>query len=78
MGDEQGHLGHTEIFCRFDQSNSESAKAVQEWQKKVGERALEGCFVVAVNVIKAYFIKLKDTLDLSQSVNYSKYPWRAR
>jgi glycolate oxidase len=47
-GEEQGHLGHTEIFCRFNPYDKESAKAVQDWLAKVGKRALEGHFSVPV------------------------------
>ncbi len=45
-GEEQGHLGHTEIFCRYNPYDAESSKAVQEWLEKVGKRALDGCFAV--------------------------------
>jgi glycolate oxidase len=45
-GEELGHLGHTEIFCRYNPYDAESSKAVQEWLGKVGKRALDGCFAV--------------------------------
>jgi glycolate oxidase len=45
-GEEQGHLGHTEIFCRYNPYDEKSSKAVQEWLVKVGQRALDGCFAV--------------------------------
>jgi hypothetical protein len=45
-GEEQGHLGHTEIFCRYKPYDAESSKAVQEWLEKVGQRAIEGHFSV--------------------------------
>jgi len=45
-GEEQAHLGHTEIFCRYNPYDPESAKAVQEWLRKVGQRALDGCFAL--------------------------------
>ncbi len=45
-GEEGGHLGHTEIFCRYNPYDEQSSKAVQEWLTKVGQRALDGCFAV--------------------------------
>ena len=41
-GVEQGHLGKTEIFCKFDPSNPVAKKAVEEWQKEQSARALNG------------------------------------
>lgn len=38
-GVEQGHLGKTEIFCKFDPFIAEAEKAVKEWQKEQKERA---------------------------------------
>jgi glycolate oxidase len=38
-GVEQGHLGKTEIFCKFDPRNAEAKKAVETWQKEQTERA---------------------------------------
>jgi glycolate oxidase len=38
-GVEHGHLGKTEIFCKFDPTNLESKKAVQTWLLEQGERA---------------------------------------
>jgi glycolate oxidase len=38
-GVEQGHLGKTEIFCKFDPSNPEAKKAVDEWRKEQSTRA---------------------------------------
>jgi len=38
-GVEQGHLGKTEIFCKFDPSNPEARNAVMEWQKEQSARA---------------------------------------
>jgi glycolate oxidase len=38
-GVEQGHLGKTEIFCKFDPLNLEAKKAVQGWQKEQSMRA---------------------------------------
>jgi glycolate oxidase len=40
-GVEQGHLGKTEIFCKFDPRNAEAAKAVQTWQKEQTTRAFK-------------------------------------
>jgi len=45
-GEEQGHLGHTEIFCRYNPYDEKSSEAVQKWMAKVGKRALDGCFAV--------------------------------
>jgi len=45
-GEEGGHLGHTEIFCRYNPYDEKSSKAVQDWLAKVGKRALDGCFAV--------------------------------
>ena len=38
-GVEQGHLGKTEIFCKFDPQNAEAKKAVEDWQKEQSHRA---------------------------------------
>jgi glycolate oxidase len=40
-GVEQGHLGKTEIFCKFDPSNAEAKKAVENWQKEQTARAFK-------------------------------------
>jgi glycolate oxidase len=40
-GVEQGHLGKTEIFCKFDPSNTEAKEAVQAWQKEQTARAFK-------------------------------------
>jgi glycolate oxidase len=40
-GVEQGHLGKTEIFCKYDPSNPVAKKAVEDWQQEQGERALK-------------------------------------
>jgi glycolate oxidase len=45
-GEEQGHLGHTEIFCRYNPYDEKSSAAVQKWMERVGKRALDGCFAV--------------------------------
>ncbi len=39
-GVEQGHLGKTEIFCKFDPLNPEAKAAVEGWQKEQSTRAL--------------------------------------
>jgi glycolate oxidase len=44
--EEQAHLGHSEIFCRYNPYDAESVKAVQEWLRKVGNRALEAHYSV--------------------------------
>ncbi len=38
-GVEQGHLGKTEIFCKFDPANPKAKEAVERWQKEQSERA---------------------------------------
>jgi glycolate oxidase len=38
-GVEQGHLGKTEIFCKFDPQNLEAKTAVENWQKEQSTRA---------------------------------------
>jgi glycolate oxidase len=38
-GVEQGHLGKTEIFCKFDPQNLEAWNAVMEWRKEQSVRA---------------------------------------
>ena len=38
-GVEQGHLGKTEIFCKFDPQNLAAKTAVEEWQKEQSTRA---------------------------------------
>jgi len=38
-GVEQGHLGKTEIFCKFDPTNEVAKKAVEGWQKQETRRA---------------------------------------
>lgn len=42
--EENSHLGHTEIFCRYNPYDENSSKAVNEWLLKVANRALEGSF----------------------------------
>jgi len=38
-GVEQGHLGKTEIFCKYDPQNPEAKAAVEDWQKEQSTRA---------------------------------------
>lgn len=38
-GVEQGHLGKTEIFCKFDPQNPEAKAAVEAWHKEQSTRA---------------------------------------
>ena len=40
-GVEQGHLGKTEIFCRYNPTNAKAAAAVEKWQKDQNERGLQ-------------------------------------
>jgi glycolate oxidase len=40
-GVEQGHLGKTEIFCKYDPSNPEAKAAVEGWQKEQSTRAFK-------------------------------------
>jgi glycolate oxidase len=40
-GVEQGHLGKTEIFCKYDPLNDEAAQAVEKWQKDQSDRAFK-------------------------------------
>ena len=43
-GVENGHVGKTEIFCRYDRLNPEAVKAVDAWRKEQTARALDGRF----------------------------------
>ena len=40
-GVEQGHLGKTEIFCKFDPQNPEAKKAVEDWHNAQSARAFK-------------------------------------
>ena len=40
-GVEQGHLGKTEIFCKFNPLNAEAKAAVEGWQKEQNLRAFK-------------------------------------
>jgi glycolate oxidase len=46
-GVEHGHLGKTEIFCKYDPSNPVAKKAVEEWQKEQNERAFKERYFAA-------------------------------
>jgi hypothetical protein len=38
---EQGHVGKTEIFCKFDPANEKAKAAVEQWSKEQGRRAFD-------------------------------------
>jgi len=40
-GVEQGHLGKTEIFCKFDPQNLEAKAAVEKWNQEQSARAFQ-------------------------------------
>ena len=40
-GVEQGHLGKTEIFCKFDPQNPVAKQAVEDWHKEQSARAFK-------------------------------------
>lgn len=40
-GVEQGHLGKTEIFCKYNPRDEEAAAAVEQWKNSEGRRAFE-------------------------------------
>ena len=40
-GVEQGHLGKTEIFCKYDPLNEKAAEAVEGWAEQEGKRAFD-------------------------------------
>jgi glycolate oxidase len=49
-GVEQGHLGKTEIFCKYDPRNAEAKAAVEKWQKEQNDRAFrESYFAGTMN-----------------------------
>jgi hypothetical protein len=52
-GVEQGHLGKTEIFCKFDPQNLEAKTAVETWHKEQSARAFK----------ERYFALLMGPLD---------------
>ena len=45
-GDEQGHLGHSELFGVWDPTNPESVKAGEAWRNRLIQRALDGFIAV--------------------------------
>jgi len=51
-GVEQGHLGKTEIFCKFDPSNPQAKKAVEDWQKEQSDRAFKERYFANLHMAK--------------------------
>ena len=47
-GVEQGHLGKTEIFCKFDPQNPEAKTAVENWNKEQSARAFKERYFAAL------------------------------
>ncbi len=47
-GEEQGHLGHTEIFCRYNPYDKASYNAVHDWIDKIGRMAIKKHYAVPV------------------------------
>jgi len=47
-GVEQGHLGKTEIFCKFDPQNLTAKAAVEEWNKEQSARAFRERYFAAL------------------------------
>ena len=66
-GVEQGHVGKTEIFCKFDPANEKAAEAVMNWSKEQSRRAFD----------ESYFALLMgDVSDISPKMsNYDKW-WK--
>jgi hypothetical protein len=62
-GVEQGHLGKTEIFCKYNPRNVEAAAAVEQWQKSEGRRAFE----------ERYFANLIPPVDKDIPAEVSHY-----
>jgi len=73
-GVEQGHLGKTEIFCKYDPSNPVAKEAVQSWQKEQMERAFKESYFtitmgatdeigVALSNYHIWWRKIKEELD---------------
>jgi glycolate oxidase len=49
-GVEHGHLGKTEIFCKFDPTNTEAFDAVIDWKDKEADRAFrENYFAITMD-----------------------------
>jgi len=47
-GVEQGHLGKTEIFCKFDPQNPTAKAAVETWNKEQSARAFRERYFAAL------------------------------
>jgi hypothetical protein len=71
-GVEQGHLGKTEIFCKFDPQNLEATNAVEAWQKGQSKRAFDERYFAmgpideigpGVSNYHVWWNKLKKVLD---------------
>ena len=73
-GVEQGHLGKTEIFCKYDPSNPVAKEAVLLWQKEQMERAFKESYFtitmgatdeigVALSNYHIWWRKIKEELD---------------
>jgi len=72
-GVEQGHLGKTEIFCKFDPHNEEAQKAVDEWHRSQADRALKERYFVLIG----YRNEPNATEEISAELsNYHKW-WNA-
>jgi glycolate oxidase len=83
--EEQGHLGHTEIFCRYNPYDAESSAAVQDWLAKLAQRAIDGHFAVPshtpaekigryISNYHVWFDKLKQAFDpngIAENTGYS-------
>jgi glycolate oxidase len=65
-GVEQGHLGKTEIFCKFDPKNPEAKKAVEGWQKEQTTRAFK----------ERYFASMGPPDEIGPSVSNYHLWWR--
>jgi glycolate oxidase len=73
-GVEQGHLGKTEIFCKYDPQNAEAKAAVETWQKEQNARAFKERYFAstmgpqteigpALSNYHIWWKKLKEALD---------------
>ena len=47
-GVEQGHLGKTEIFCKFNPREEEAANAVTKWQQEQSKRAFDESYFASL------------------------------
>ena len=52
-GVEQGHLGKTEIFCKYDPSNVEAKAAVEKWQQEQMDRAFKESYFASTMPLRA-------------------------